>query len=258
LTAHRTRTTKSVRAFALVALAVAASSAAAADLTLLCAGAMRPAISKLLVGRAAGAPRVDVTYATAGVIRERLAKGERPDLVIVPGGDALELTKQGLLDASTRHALGETEIGVAVRAGSPLPDIGTPDALRATLLAARRVVIVDPNNGTSGRLMIGLFQSLGIEDQLRGKLMRIDGGMVVEAVARGEADLGFQQVSEILPVAGVQLVGTLPGPLKKVTRYDVAVLAASPNATDARAFAEEMTSPRARAVIEQSGFTAAR
>jgi molybdate transport system substrate-binding protein len=130
--------------------------------------------------------------------------------------------------------------------------------LRATLIAARRVVIVDPSKGTSGRLMMGMFRFLGLEDEMRDKLLRIDGGMVTEAVARGDADLGFQQVSEILPVAGVELAGTLPGTLKKLTRYDLAVVSGGAHRDEADALARELTSDAARAVIRASGFTDAR
>jgi len=130
--------------------------------------------------------------------------------------------------------------------------------LRATLLAARKVVIVDPAKGTSGRLVQGVFDELGIADAMRDKTIKLDGGYVVEAVARGEADLGLHQISEILPVAGVQLAGTLPGDLRRFTRYDIAILLASGEQRGATELLDYLTSDAARAAIEKSGFKPAR
>ncbi len=247
-----------------VAVAVAlfasiSSPARAVDpLTLLCAGAMKAPVEALLAARDPSLPPVAVTYATAGAIRERFATGERPDVVVAPSDVTDAFAKDALVDAATVRPLGQTEVGIAIRKGAPAPAVDTPDALRATLLAARRVVIVDPAKGTSGRLMDALFHELGIEDRMRDKLLEIDGGMVVESVARGDADLGFQQVSEILPVAGVTLIGTLPGDLRRLTRYDVATVAGTPRRADADALEASFATAAARRIIEQRGFSAPR
>lgn len=244
--------------FAVLVAALTSLPAAAADLTLLSAGALREPVTQLLAQRSASLPHVNVSFATAGAIRERLAKGEKPDVVVLPSGDLDGLIGQRVADSASLRALGETEVGVAVREGATLPDIGTREALRATLLAARKVVIVDPAKGTSGRLVESMFKDLGIADAMRDKTLRVDGGYVVEAVARGEADLGLHQISEILPVKGVTLVGPLPGDLRRPTRYDVAVLVASDQQEDAKALVGYLTSSAARAVIEKSGFKPAR
>ena len=245
------------RAATIAALAAAAflgSTALAADLTMLCAGAMHTPMDELLAHRDPSLPHVTVTYATAGAIRERIAKGERYDLLVAPADVTFDLLKQNLIDVSTRRALGTTEIGVAVKAGAPIPDIRTPAALRATLLAARKVVIVDPTKGTSGRLLEAMFREMQIQDQMRDKLIKVDGGNVTEAVARGEADLGFQQVSEILPVAGVRMIGTLPGELKRPTRYDIAMMRETAHRDEVLALLRELDAPAAHAVIRKSGF----
>lgn len=239
-------------------VATAAGSAAAADLTVLCAGAMKPSISALVAKREPSRSQVAVTYATAGGIREKIAKGEHFDLVIAPSDVVQDFAKEKLIDVATRRALGETEIGIAVKTGAPVPDIKTPEGLRATLLAARKIVIVDPAKGTSGRLLEAIFKDMRIDEQLRDKLIKVDGGTVTEAVARGEADIGFQQVAEILVVPGVTLVGTLPGELKRLTRYDLAMMNASGDKKAAQALADELSSPAARAVIEKSGFMPAK
>ncbi len=249
---------KSLRCLATLAAATIASSAMAADLTLLCAGAMKAPISALLAKRDASQPKVVATYATAGEIRDRLAKGERPDVVIAPSEDVFQLMKKNEIEVTSRRALGETEVGVAVKAGAPIPNISTPDALRATLLAARKVVIVDPAKGTSGRLVESLFKELKINDAMQPKLLKVDGGNVVEAVARGQADLGLQQISEILPVAGVKLVGPLPGDLQRLTRYDMAMLSKPAHRVEAESLVRDLSSREAHAVIEKNGFMTAR
>jgi molybdate transport system substrate-binding protein len=245
------------RALTAIAFALAASTTMAANLTLLCAGAMKPSISELLAKRAASEPKVDVTYATAGAIREKIAKGEKFDVVIAPSDVTADFMKQQLIDAKTRHPLGQTEIGIAVKQGAPIPDIKTPAGLKATLLAAKKIVIVAPDKGTSGRLLVAMFKDMGIYDQLEPKLIQVDGGTVTEAVAHGEADLGFQQVSEILVVKGVTLAGTLPGDLKKLTRYDLAMMNSTTNKKDAEALVRELSTPEAHKVVEKSGFSPA-
>ena len=253
---HRLFRTAAV--LACVVASFAASSAAAADLTLLCAGAMKAPITALLAKRDPHLPHVVATYATSGAIRDRIAKGERPDLVITTSDQVFALMKQKLVDVATRRPLGETEVGVAVKAGAPIPNIATAEALKATLLAARKVVIVDPAKGTSGALVESLFKELHIDDAMRDKTMKVDGGYVVEAVAEGKADLGLHQISEILPVAGVRLVGPLPGDLQRLTRYDLAAMTSTTHRAEAVALVGELTTPAARAVIEKSGFKPAR
>lgn len=235
-----------------------AAPVAAADFTMFCAGAMKASVSAIVAARDASSTPVEIVYGTAGALRERIAKGERPDVLIMPSDDVFNLFKSGIVDAASRRPLGITGVGVAVRAGAPLPDISTPDAMRATLLAATKVVIVDPTKGTSGRVVENMFRELGIADQMRTKTIKLDGGYVVEAVARGEADLGLHQISEILPVAGVKLVGPLPGDLERLTRYDAAIVAGSTHRADADALMRALTSDSARKRIADSGFTPAR
>jgi molybdate transport system substrate-binding protein len=247
---------KRILSCALVLVAAcAAAPAFADDLKLLCAGAMHPAIEAILAKRRPTSPKIDVTIATAGGIRERMDKGEQYDVVIAPKDGMDYLVEKKVADGALRHPLGETEIGIAVKEGAPKPDISTPDKLKAALLAAKKIVIVARDKGTSGRLLVAMFKDMGIADQVAPKLLEIDGGRVTEAVARGEADLGFQQVSEILPVKGVTLIGTLPGNLKKVTRYDVAATTAGASKKDARMLVEELTSADAYAEVKRSGFT---
>jgi molybdate transport system substrate-binding protein len=116
-------------------------------------------------------------------------------------------------------------VGVAVREGAPLPDISTADAFRQTLLAARSIVMIDPARGTSGKHLVEVYQRLGLTEALRPKMRYGEGGYIVEPVGRGEVELGLHQISEILSVKGVKLVGPLPDALQKWTVY---VAAATP------------------------------
>ena len=228
------------------------------DLILLSAGALKAPVSQLLEQRSASLPHVNASYATAGAIRDRLAKGEKPDVLILPSDDVQSLVANRIADSASRRALGETEVGIAVRAGATVPDISTREALRATLLAAKKVVIVDPAKGTSGRLVEAMFNALGVADAMRDKTLKVDGGYVVEVVARGDADLGLHQISEILPVKNVKLVGPLPGDLRRVTRYDAVIRVDSGNQGAAEELIGYLTSDAARMVIEESGFKPAR
>jgi molybdate transport system substrate-binding protein len=241
-----------------VALTAVALPACADDIRLLCAGAMHTAVESILAKRRPSASKVDVTVATAGAIRERIEKGESFDLVIAPKEGVDYLGEKQAIDPATRHPLGETEIGIAVKEGAPRPDISTPAKLKAAILAAKKVVIVDPTKGTSGRLLVAMFDRMGIADQIAPKLLKIDGGRVTEAVARGEADLGFQQVSEILPVKGVTLIGVLPGDLKQATRYDVAATPTGAAKKDVQTLVADLTSSDAYAEVKRAGFTPSR
>lgn len=131
-----------------------------------------------------------------------------------------DLARKGIAATGTRTVLARVGIGVAVREGAALPDISTPEALKQTLLAAKSLVYVDPaKGGTSGIHFAGVLQRLGIAEAVKGKTTLLPGGYVVELVAKGEIELGVHQISEILAVKGVRLVGPLPRELQKITIF---------------------------------------
>jgi len=255
---RRVKSRAPLRAFGAALLTLWFGVAQAAGLTVFCAGAMKAPVSAIVGARVPNASPIEIVYGTAGALRDRIAKGERPDVLVVPSQDMAVLVTDRVVDAATRTALGSTGVGVAVRADAPSPDISTPAALTATLLAARRIVMVDPTKGTSGRIVDAVFKELGIADAMRDKTLELDGGYVVEAVARGEADVGLHQVTEILPVAGVKLVGPLPGDLNRLTRYDAAIVATTTHRAEADALMGALTNDDARRRIEAAGFTPAR
>jgi molybdate transport system substrate-binding protein len=206
--------------------------------------------------KASGNP-VQATFGPVGELRKRIDAGAHPDILIVPSEALDALAKAGAIDASTRHDLGVVVIGAAVREGAPRPDISTPEALKRTLTAAKSVTYMDPTRGTSGKHFDEeVLPALGIRDAVRAKAKLGQGGSVAEKVAAGEADIGFQQITELLPVKGVTVLGPIPESLQKRTIYS-AVLARSPaHAAEARALLDYLASPAGRQPFLDRGFTA--
>jgi molybdate transport system substrate-binding protein len=149
-------------------------------------------------------------------IPARLARGETADVVILDGGAADELGKRGLVRADSKVELARSQIGMVVRAGAAKPDIGGVEAFRSALLAAKSIAYSDSGSGTY--LSTTLFPKLGIADQVRGRSRKVrgppSGEPVAAVVARGEAEIGFQQVAELIHVPGVTFVGTIPAELQ--------------------------------------------
>ena len=233
-------------------------SANAAEISVLCAGAARGSIVPLIEAfqRESGhAVRFD--YGTAGQIVARLKEGQRPDVVIVTAPVIAELAKAGMVAAASATPLARTGIGVGVAEGAPLPDVSSVDALRRTLLAARAVAYIDPAvGGTSGKHFAGVLEKLGIADAIKPKAVLVPGGYAAERVAKGEADVVVHQISEILPVKGVQLAGPLPAELQLYTTYTAALIAGTANADAARALIGYLSGPAARKSYAERGMEA--
>ena len=143
---------------------------------------------------------------------------------------------------------------MAVNEKAPLPDISSAEALRKTLLAAKSIVYIDPKTGTSGKHVAAVFARLKIEDQMRPKTTLLQGGYVVEPVGRGEIELGLHQISEILPVKGVKLVGGLPPELQKWTTYLGVPVPGTREGAAVQALIDYLTGPSGKARFAQSGF----
>jgi molybdate transport system substrate-binding protein len=135
------------------------------------------------------------------------------------------------------------------------PDISTPEALKQTLLAAKSITYIDPAKGTSGKHFAEVLQRLGISEAVKAKTRLADAGYVVEPVARGEIELGIQQITEILPVQGVKLVGPLPEPLQKITVYSAALTPHARDADAVRGFLAYLRGAEARGIFTAKGFS---
>jgi molybdate transport system substrate-binding protein len=162
-----------------------------------------------------------------------------------------ELAGSGEAVAGIRVDLARSGVGIAVRKGAAKPDISTPEALKRALLAARS--IAHSKTGMSGLYFPTVLERLGIQDALQGKIVIPDGGFIGELVAKGDAELGVQQISELLPVEGVEIVGPLPDPLQKITVFSAGVMAA---ALDRRAAKElvEFIAAASRPLLASKGL----
>ena len=190
--------------------------------------------------------------ATTNAVPARLARQEPIDVLIMVGYALENLMKQGIIAPGTQVDLARSGIGVVVRTGAPHPDISTPAALRQALLDAKSVAYSDSASGVY--IENEMFHRLGIEAQMHGKARMIPATPVGEIVARGDADLGFQQISELKPIQGIDLVGPLPPEVQQVTIFSAGVLARSAQPEAARALIAYLASPAAAAAIRDSGM----
>jgi molybdate transport system substrate-binding protein len=195
-----------------------------------------------------------VEYAPVGVWTRRLTDGGQPDVLILSADVVNEVERKGWAVAGSAKPLGSVGVGVAVKQGAALPDVSTPEALRATLLRAKSITYMDPQKGTSGKHFASVLEQLGISDQVKSKTALGDVGYVLEPVARGDIELGVQQITEILPVQGATLVGPLPASLQKITTYVVLIGAKVNDAKAALEFSQFLQAPQAAAVFKRKGF----
>jgi molybdate transport system substrate-binding protein len=190
-------------------------------------------------------------------IPTRLARGETADVVILDGGAADELAKRGIVRAGSKIDLALSQIGMVVRAGAAKPDIGSVEAFRRTLLAAKSIGYSDSGSGTY--LSTTLFAKLGVADQVAGKSRKVrgppSGEPVAAVVARGEVEIGFQQVSELIHVPGVTFVGPLPAELQPGFSFAGAITSAAKQPDAALALLRFLASPEATSTILKNGLT---
>jgi len=227
----------------------------AGDIVVWSAGAAQTPLSILIQDyQKSSSNTVKVEFAPVGVLVKRLADGGRPDVLIVSQDVMANVEKNAWAVPQTATPIGQVGVGIAIKEGAPMPDVSTPAALRKTLLNAKSLTYMDPNKGTSGKHFASVLDQLGISEQVKSKTILGDIGFVVEPVARGDIEIGIQQITEILPVKGAKLVGPLPESLQKITTYVIALGAQLRNATDARDFMTFVTNPRSRTVFVSNGF----
>ena len=185
-------------------------------------------------------------------IPSRLQRREPADVVILDDDAMRQLIADGHVIAESRTPLARSGIGMAVRAGAVKPDISTVDALRRTLLDAKSIAY---SASVSGRYLTNeLVQRLGIADQVVGKSRRIEGERVGAVVARGEAEIGFQQTSELLPVPGIDYVGPLPSEVQRISVFSAGVAVHSRNAAAAASLIRFLASAEASAAVARTGL----
>ena len=246
-------------AVAITGLSLVANSsiAGATEIRLFSPLAMKGAMPEVVAQFEKSSPhKVKVEYATVGAFFERLQKDEGADVAIVSGRQLDDLLKQGKIVASSRADIGRVGIGVFVRAGASRPDIGSVEALKQTLLAAKSVSYGDPAaGGVSGVHMAGLAERLGVAADMKAKTkIFANSHAVLEAVAKGEAEIGFGLTSDTALLSGVDLIGGLPAEIQNFTVYAAGIPASSKQSDAAKALIVFLTSPATQAVLKAKGF----
>jgi molybdate transport system substrate-binding protein len=245
------------------ATVLAAGAASAADVHVMISAGFYGAYSELAPAfeRASGHRLMTTRGPSMGdspeAIPTRLARGESADVVILDGGAADELGKRGLARAETKVELARSQIGMVVRAGTAKPDIGSVDAFREVLLAAKSIAYSDSGSGTY--LSTRLFAQLGVAGQVAAKSRKVrgppSGEPVAAVVARGEAEIGFQQVSELIHVPGVTFVGAIPAELQPGFSFAAALTSTARQPAVGRALIRFLASPEAAPTITKVGLT---
>lgn len=198
---------------------------------------------------------VRATFAPAGELRKKIGAGEVADILIVPSENLPEY-EQAVL-AATRRDLGSVAIGVAVKKGAAKPDISTPEAFKRTLQQAESLTYMDPTRGTSGKHVDEqVLPKLGIRDEVRAKTKFGEGGYIADKVANGEVELALHQMTEMLPVPGIDIVGPLPRELQKETVYSAVIMKGAKNPKDAEALLAYLVSAEGRKAFLERGFAA--
>ncbi|WPB56673.1 substrate-binding domain-containing protein [Xylophilus sp. GOD-11R] len=237
-------------------LAIVASASRADTVQVLTAGAFKQVVLAMVPGfEARTGHTVVVSNDTVGALAGRVSGGEPFDVLVMTPSALRTLADDGRVAGDTIRPLARVAIGVAVKAGAPQPPVGTVEQFRQALLQARSVAYIDPaSGGSSGIYLDGLFRRLGIADQVRAKAVLVKGGLVAEKLVSGEAELAVHQISEILPVTGVELVGPIPEPVQNYTTYAGAVGTKALHREAGQAFLDTLSGGRTTAVLEEKGL----
>jgi molybdate transport system substrate-binding protein len=198
----------------------------------------------------------DIVFEPMGALQARLAAGETADVLILAKPTILALEKSQALDSAGRDDVARAPIGIAIRAGAPVPDIASPEGFKGALVAARRIALSDPAvGGSAGIFLRDLFARLDLVDMIGAKTLPQKSGVAAaDAVGRGEADLAMTFIPELLQGKGVRILGPLPPPYGHATAYGAGVSVRSKHADAAQAFIAALTAPGARDIWAAAGF----
>jgi len=232
------------------------SQANAAEIKVLTAGAFKQVVVALVPGfEKQTGHKVTVDNGTAGELKKRIEGGEAFDVAVITPAVVDELTAKGKIAPGSKVMLASVGVGVVVKEGAAKPDVSSVEAFKHALLAAKSVAYIDPaSGGSSGIYIDKLLVKLGIADQIRPKAKLKQGGHVADLIVSGEAELGLHQISEIVPVKGVVLVGPLPKEIQNTTTYAAGLSAAVKNKDAAEALIKYLSGPEAAAVLKSKGM----
>jgi molybdate transport system substrate-binding protein len=240
----------------ILGVAMASEKGSAAEVKVLTAGAFKQVVLAVVpeFEKQTG-HKVTVDNDTVGGLTKKIEGGETFDVVVLTPGAVDELTKKGKIADGTKAVLARVGVGVMVKAGAPVPDVSTVDAFKRALLDAKSVSYIDPaSGGSSGIYVANLLQKLGIAEQIKPKEKLKKGGYVADLIKSGEAELGIHQISEIVPVKEVTLVGPLPAEIQNYTTYAAGVGASAKDSEAARALIKVLSGPAAAAVLKEKGM----
>jgi len=230
--------------------------ASASEIKVLSAGAFKQVVVALAPDfEKQTGHKVTIDNGTVGELKKRIDGGEAFDVVVSTPGGIDEFIAAGKVAAGSKQMLASVGVGVVVKQGAPKPDISTVEAFKRALLAAKSVAYIDPKSGgSSGIYFDKLLEKLGIADQIRPKAKLKDGGHVADLIASGEAELGVHQISEIVPVKGVTLVGPLPKEIQNLTVYAAGLGASAKDKEASGEFVKYLSGPDAAAVLKAKGM----
>jgi len=244
------------RFLAALALSISGSAAVAADIQVMSGGAPKEVLAVLTpqFEKQTG-HKVRFTYIVISTMQQKLAAGEKPDMVLMPVPAIEARVKEGLFRADAWAKLGTVSVAMVVREGAAKPDIATLDAFKRTLLDAKSVVHSNPAARPSGGHLAKVWEQLGMADAMKPKLKfsnALDGG--VAAIAKGEAEIGLYPLSEVIAEKGVTVVGLIPQEVQLNTVYGAAVHAANPAPEAAMAFVKFLADPANAQAWKDGGF----
>lgn len=230
--------------------------ASAAEVKVLTAGAFKQVVLALVPNfEKQTGNKVVIDNDTAGGLKKRIEGGAAFDVAVITPAVIDELTDAGKIASGSRVNLATVGVGVVVKEGAPKPNVSTVEAFKSALLAAKSVAYIDPaSGGSSGIYIDKLLERLGIADEVRPKAKLKKGGYVAELIVSGEAELGLHQISEIVPVKGVVLVGPLPKEIQNTTTYAAGLSASSQNKDAAQALVKMLSGPAAATVLKSKGM----
>jgi molybdate transport system substrate-binding protein len=198
---------------------------------------------------------VQFTFGTIGALEEKMRAGDMPDVLVAISPAIVKAEQQGTAIAGSSIEVGRTGMGIAVKAGTVVPDISTLPAFRNALLKATSLAYSDPRTGAaSGVAFAKALTQMGITEQVKDKTVLVAGGSVGELVAQGRVEIGIQQITELLPVKGIVLVGPLPPEVQSVTVYQAAILRQATKPQLAASFVHFITSPEVAKRFAEAGF----
>jgi molybdate transport system substrate-binding protein len=229
---------------------------AAAEVKVLTAGAFKQVVLAVVpeFEKQTG-HKVVVDNDTVGGLTKRIEGGDTFDVAVLTPAAVDELTKKGKIADGSKATLARVGVGVMVKAGAPVPDISSVEAFKRALLAAKSVSYIDPaSGGSSGIYVARLLERLGIAEQIKPKEKLKKGGYVADLIKSGEAELGIHQISEIVPVKEVTLVGPLPAEIQNYTTYAAGVGAGAKDGEAAKALIKFLSGPAAAAVLKEKGM----